>query len=359
MPHSPAPGGASTSRRAAALLAGGLLATLAGCSGVVPGPGSTISDAEGAGTDGSVTGVASAPSPPPAEDALGTAAPVPPVELIDYTAITGLPDGVIIRTPDSVDALSGAPQDFHDYLAGRIAAADVLECSLTIGVQKVRTDGYAVGTLRGCDDLHVVWARQEGVWTEVASGRQGFGCSALETHGVPAVIAGPQCLDGTSFVPFGPQASQPSPRVEPRAEGGQRYINVRYGFSCVLPEGWSLEEAANADGVTATDPTGRATASCLGRNSLADGTLVGEYSAARAALLGAGVDITYEHVADSTFILSGTRPDGSIAYQWFAVGQASANGVAWSYPGDMKEDLDAAVTTSVTEFARGDLARAG
>lgn len=357
MPDFP-PSHVSLPRRARALLVVGLLATLTGCSGLLPGAGSRASDPERASMDGSVAGAASAPAPVPAEDELGTASPVPLVELVDYTAITGLPDGVIIRTPDSVDALSGAPQDFRDYLSDRIAAADVLECSLTIGVQKVRTDGYAVGTLRGCDDLRVVWARQEGVWTEVASGRQGFGCSALETHGVPAVIAGPQCLDGTSFVPFGPQESQPSPRVEPRAEGGQRYTNVRYGFSCVLPEGWSLEESANGDGVTATDPTGRATASCLGRNSLADGTLVGEYSAARAALVGAGVDITYENVADSTFVVSGTRPDGSIAYQWFAVGQASVNGVAWSYPGDMKEDLDAAVTTSVTDFAWGDLGQA-
>lgn len=353
MPDSRVPRPASLWPRAGTVLVAGLLAVLAGCSGLLPG-------GTGPGSDGSVTGAASAPSPVPAETSTpATATPVPLVDLIDYTEITGLPDGVIIRTPGSVDALSGSPKDFRDYLAGRIVAADVLECSLAIGVQRVRTDGYAVGTLYGCEDLRVVWAREGGIWTEVASGRQGFECVALEGRGIPAAIAGPQCLDGGSFVPFGPAQPQPTPLVTVAADGWQRYTNVRFGFSCVLPAGWTLQESDNGDGVTATDPTGRATASCLGRNALADGTLEGEQAAARSALAGAGVDITYEHLGEATYVLSGIHPDGSISYQWFAVGQSSTNGVIWSYPADMKTALDEAVTMSVTEFGWGDLGRSG
>lgn len=330
-------------RRVAALIVAGLLAVLAGCSGDLPGsPGSGNASSVASGT-----GVAVSPA----------AASTLRVDLIDYTRITGLPDGVIVRTPDSVDALSGSPQDFRDYLAARITASDVSTCSVSVGVQMVRTDGYAVGTLRGCDDLRVVWAKENGVWAQVASGPQGLDCSELESRRVPAAIAGPSCRQSGSLVAYGPDIPPVSPRVAPDATGRQSYANSRFGFTCVLPEGWALKESDNGDGVTATDPSGRATASCLGRNNLADGTPGGEQTAARAALVGADVDITYDSLTSSTYVLSGHRPDGTITYEWYAVGAGSINGVVWNYPAAMKTAIDGDVTASVNAFVRGDLAQ--
>lgn len=326
-------------RRTAALIAAGLLSILAGCSGVLP------------GTTGSV-----AANSAPAVAGATTPSPTPRVDLIDYTQITGLPDGVIIRTPEAVAALSGAPQDFRDYLAAQLKEASrSTACPVSFGVQLVRTDGYAVGTIRGCDTLRVVWAKQGGTWAQVASGAQGLDCSALQSHGVPLAIAGPHCLQGATLVPYGSSTPVPSPRVTPSPAGGQLYTNPRYGFRCLLPQGWALRESPNGDGVTATDPTGAATASCFGRNRIGDGTTAGEQAAARAALVGAGVDITYASRTDSTYVLSGTRPDGTITYQWYAVGAGSSDGVAWSYPARMKAALDRDVTASVDTFRPGDL----
>ena len=330
-------------RRVAAVVVAGLLALLSGCSGDLPG--STGTGRESSSASGPDVAV----SP--------TAEPTLRVDLIDYTRITGLPDGVIVRTPDSVDALSGSPQDFRDYLAARITESDVSACSISVGVQLVRTDGYAVGTLRGCDDLRVVWARENGVWAEVASGPQVLECSELESRHVPPAIAGPSCRQSGSLVAYGPDVPPVSPRVTPDATGRQSYTNARFGFTCVLPEGWALKESDNGDGVTATDRTGRATASCLGRNNLADGTPAGEQAAARAALVGAGVDITYDSLTSSTYVLSGRRPDGTITYEWYAVGAGSINGVVWNYPAAMKTALDGDVTASVNAFMRGELAQ--
>ena len=84
-------------RRLAAVVVAGLLAALSGCAGGLPG------SARSGNASSSVSGSDVAASP--------AAAPTLRVDLIDYTRITGLPDGVIVRTPDSVDALSGSPQD--------------------------------------------------------------------------------------------------------------------------------------------------------------------------------------------------------------------------------------------------------
>ena len=328
-------------RRLAAVVVAGLLAALSGCAGGLPG------SARSGNASSSVTGSDVAASP--------AAAPTLRVDLIDYTRITGLPDGVIVRTPDSVDALSGSPQDLREYLAARITESDVSACPVSVGVQLVRTDGYAVGTVRGCDDLRVVWAREKGAWTQVASGPQGLDCFDLASRHVPAAIAGPSCLQGGSLVAYGSEAPPATPRVTPDATGRQTYANARFGFTCMLPRGWALTGSDNGDGVTATDPSGRANASCLGRNNLADGTPAGEQAAARAALVGAGVDITYDSLTASTYVLSGRRPDGAITYEWYAVGAGSINGVVWNYPAAMKTSLDGDVTASVNSFFRGDL----
>jgi beta-galactosidase GanA len=75
----------------------------------------------------------------------------------------------------------------------------------------------------------------------------------------------------------------------------------------------------------------------------------------RDVLEGAGVVVKYAHVTDSTYVLSGKRPDGTITYQWYAVGAGSVNGIIWSYPAEMKNELHAAVTSSVNRFITGDL----
>lgn len=154
----------------------------------------------------------------PGPDSLGP----PGAQVMDYTRITGLPDGVVIRTPDSVDALSGAPQDFRDYLAHRISQVDpVSECPTLIGVQLVRTDGFAVGVLRGCGDVQVAWVKVNGVWRTVASAAEGLDCSVLARQKVPPAMADLDCPPARSaLVTFrqAPQAdSAPRPATASKA----------------------------------------------------------------------------------------------------------------------------------------------
>ncbi len=296
-----------------------------------------------------------APPASPTATASPPAAPSPPANLIDYAQITGLSAGVLIREPDTVDALSGAPDDFRAYLAAQIATlVGPSDCPVSIGVQRVRTDGFAVGTvtvgtIRGCETAGVVWAKGPHGWFEVSSGPEPD-CAALEQYQVPAAISGSACVDD--------EQNALTPNVTTGPAGLQVYTNARFGFRCHLPGGWKLAESTSAGGVTATDPTAQATASCFGRNTLGDGTTADELENAGTVLRGAGVDVTYEHLTDTTYVLSGIRPDGSITYIWSAVGPGSVNSVVWSYPAGMKSDLDAAVTTSVHGFERGDLQRA-
>lgn len=140
----------------------------------------------------------------------------------------------------------------------------------------------------------------------------------------------------------------------PSADGG-RFVDYRYGFSCVMPGGWSVQLAGNGDGATATDPTGSATMTCSGSNNVFDDSARQAQERARAGLIANGVNVTYELLTDSSYVLSGIGADGRIVYEWRVVGEGSENAVYWTYPVSMESALDAALNASVNTFDQGDL----
>lgn len=281
------------------------------------------------------------------------------VALVDYVQGADQPDGAPVLTPSDVDALPGAPEDFRRHLAGLVSRSDVSACPLGIQVERLRTDGWAVGSVRSCEeDQRVLWVREDGRWREAASASRYFACSELEAIGAPSSVAGDECQDGRSVEAYAHEEMTPS--ASPTAVVDGRYRNARFGYSCEVPEGWTARESDSGADLESTDPSGEVEYYCLGGNTsaLADvSTTEAVHEAARVGLEEQGVQISYDAIDGEEFALSGSR-DGVVFYLWMVVGEGSTNGVWWSYPEDRADALDQTVAASVRTFRPGDLTAA-
>lgn len=321
--------------RTGVLVAALMLLVLAGC-GVLP-------------TGGPVPATS-----PSTERASASATPAPRLALVDYVVVPDQPDGAPILTPGDVDAMLGTPEDLRAYLADMVSQSDITDCPVRLHLLRYRTDGWAVGTEARCEqEWYVLWKLEQDGWARVADtgGRQ-FVCSDLQELAVPGQVAGPNCVQNDKSVAYD--------EMEPEAYAlvvDGRYHNARFGYSCAVPDGWRTDEAQSAGDLVATDPSGRATYTCLGTNtgSGSPATTREWRDSTRLGMEEQGMEILYDVADEQTFALSGKDAEGTITYQWMVVGPGSTNGVWWRYPEDMAAELDEAVTRSVSTFRAGDL----
>ena len=329
----------------------GMLAALAGCG---------LADTEAA--HGPPTPVPTSGETPKVIRILRPSSPAPTagmerVALVDYVQAAEQPDGALVRTPTDVDALPGAPEDLRRHLAALVSRSDMTDCPLVIHVERVRTDGWAIGTLRSCEEeRRVLWIREGGSWSEAASADDVLDCSALAAVDAPVAVAGEQCREDGTLVAYGQgRQSTVTPTTATVVDG--RYENARFGYSCEVPEGWTGRESDDGADLDAHDPSEEAEYSCLGGNTsfLAQAaTTESVRESARVGLEEQGVRISYDELDGAGFALSGTR-EGAVVYLWMIVGEGSVNGVWWSCPEDRTDALDDAVARSVRTFVPGDL----
>lgn len=181
-----------------------LLAGLAGCANTAP-----------AGAPGSASPAAPAASPSSWQShapSAGPGAPATSPATSQPSGSTNPPTGgssaptlirydnqtrpeIELKRPSDVAELTGAPQSFKDYLAGLLAKKSDCQFGLTIGVQRIRTDGFAVGGVTECGGHAAVWAVVNGRWQEAIGTQDGWHCGDLKKYRVPDSLVGTQCYD--------------------------------------------------------------------------------------------------------------------------------------------------------------------
>lgn len=129
----------------------------------------------------------------PAQASSETAKP----RLIVYAG--GESPGVQLHSWADRKDLRGAPKSFKRF-AGHLAQriADRSTCDggyVGLTVERIRTDGYAVGGVNDCGGYAALWAVVDGRWKQIAGTQDVWGCRNLERHVVPSSIAGTTCYD--------------------------------------------------------------------------------------------------------------------------------------------------------------------
>ena len=299
-------------------------------------------------------GSSSPTSSPTAESPSASTSPSPRLALVDYVVVPDQPDGAPIVTPGDVDALVGAPEDLRAFLSDIVSQSDITGCPARLHLLRYHTGGWAVGTEARCEqEWHKLWRLQPDGWAQVAdTGGEQFVCSDLQELAVPGQVAGPKCVQNNKSVTYDD--------MEPGAYAlvvDGRYRNARFGYSCAVPEDWRTDESESGGDLAATDPSGRATYTCLGTNTGSGSAATAREwrDSTRLGMEEQGMEILYDVADEETFALSGKDAEGTITYQWMIVGPGSTNGVWWRYPEDMAAELDEAVTRSVSTFQAGDL----
>ena len=112
------------------------------------------------------------------------------------------PDGVALKTPEDVNKLEGAPEDFKQFISG--AASQVMtadsatdKCGPYISVSQVDPAGFASGSIFDCGGAELIWAKVDGVWRQIFGGQSVPPCDLTEKYSVPEAIVGGKCEDGT------------------------------------------------------------------------------------------------------------------------------------------------------------------
>jgi hypothetical protein len=119
-----------------------------------------------------------------------------PAKIIDYGD-----EGVNLRTPEDVDKLEGAPEDFKQFASG--AASQVMtdksatdKCGPYISVSRVDPAGFASGSVFDCGGAELIWAKVDGIWRQIFGGQFVPPCDLVKKYSVPEAIVGGECDDG-------------------------------------------------------------------------------------------------------------------------------------------------------------------
>lgn len=182
------------------LVAGVLLAGLAGCGVAAPSP---------------------SPIPTPMDRTVDVDPAKTPPGVIAYISQRGSPvysgsveDPVELRTTEDLAKLRGAPDDFKAFMADQLAARSAeVDARLAARKRTVLTEGcdfkvelrvwgiaehVATGRERACtfDSNDVIWAKKDGVWQRASRMQGGWDCAELEQYRVPADITAAACWYG-------------------------------------------------------------------------------------------------------------------------------------------------------------------
>jgi hypothetical protein len=131
----------------------------------------------------------------------------PKSELIVYSEKPEESVGVTIEKVADVDKLKGAPDDFKQFIAGMFAAWTGMfidkDCPFSVGVAKIDTSGFAVGSMFTCGGAAFIWSKRDGLWQEVIGGQDVFPCEVLKKHSVPkSIVPDGKCFDGKDAVDY-------------------------------------------------------------------------------------------------------------------------------------------------------------
>jgi hypothetical protein len=111
--------------------------------------------------------------------------------------------GIELRDARDVGKLTGAPNDFKQYIAG---AADATgagsdpkdKCSPRIFVDRI-DGGFATGGVFDCGGAQLIWARRGGgIWRQIWGGQITPDCPTMRKYRVPVSIVGKTCWDVTA-----------------------------------------------------------------------------------------------------------------------------------------------------------------
>jgi hypothetical protein len=127
--------------------------------------------------------------------ATGATPATPASTLIDYGD-----DGITVARGSDTAKLTGAPQDFKDFIAADLQRQqdtkdDVCAKKPEIHVERVDTRGWAAGGtfIPQCGGNANLWAKVAGGWREVWGGQTLPDCAVLEKFRFPASVGGTQC----------------------------------------------------------------------------------------------------------------------------------------------------------------------
>lgn len=109
-------------------------------------------------------------------------------------------DGLAVRRPGDAAKLADAPEDFRQFIAGRIDA--VVESgeegcpppAITVDVYDPK--GFASGSFTSCGGYAIIWKKENGIWQEILGGQDYWPCADLRKHDVPrSVVFDGKCFD--------------------------------------------------------------------------------------------------------------------------------------------------------------------
>ena len=117
--------------------------------------------------------------------------------LISYAG--GESPGVQVEKRADAKRLHGAPKAFKRFIGKKAQRlADQSTCTggyVGVTVERLRTDGFAVGGVNDCGGYAALWAVVDGHWKQIDGTQEIWGCGVLVRHSVPSSIAGNKCYD--------------------------------------------------------------------------------------------------------------------------------------------------------------------
>jgi hypothetical protein len=108
--------------------------------------------------------------------------------------------GVEVQSRADAKHLRGAPKAFKRFIGTKAQRlADQSTCTgggyVGVTVERLRTDGFAVGGVNDCGGYAALWAVVNGHWKEIQGTQEIWSCGILKRHVVPSSVAGTSCYD--------------------------------------------------------------------------------------------------------------------------------------------------------------------
>ncbi|HVW42122.1 MAG TPA: protein kinase [Amycolatopsis sp.] len=143
------------------------------------------------------------------------------------------------------------------------------------------------------------------------------------------------------------------------APSEQTYTNPRFGFSALIPGGYTAAAytPANGDGMTYTNAALGATYTVWAANNTQGSTAQDILTGITRDVQAQGGQVTSQSAGDGTYTVSGYQGDGRIFYEHGFAGPDSTAALRWVYPRANKSSLDTPVTRTAKAFQPGDLDR--
>jgi hypothetical protein len=128
----------------------------------------------------------------------GTAAARHRPRLISYAG--GESPGAEVQNRADARRLAGAPRSFKRYIgtyAVRLNRNSTCSGEGYVGVtvERLRTDGFAVGGVNDCGGYMALWVKPHRHWKEVAGTQDSWDCKVLKRYSVPSSVVGTTCYD--------------------------------------------------------------------------------------------------------------------------------------------------------------------